>query len=153
MPRELESAEIPALVETFRRAITLSKAAGFGGVEVHAANGFLIDQFLRDVTNRHTDAYGGSIGNRCRFLLEIVDAAIAIFGRGCVGVRISPHFVQDGIDETDPPALFSYVAEQLDSRETAYLHLVESDAVSQARRLAPAWKCFRGALILAEGYT
>jgi N-ethylmaleimide reductase len=154
VPRELASAEIPLLVETFRRAIELSKFAGFDGVEVHAANGFLIDQFLRDSTNQRNDAYGGTIGNRSRFLLQIVDAAIGIFGRGRVGVRVSPHFTQDGIDDSDRAALFGHVADELDARQIAYLHLIESDAVPRPERLAPILRQrFRGAFILAEGYT
>ncbi len=154
VPRELALAEIPLLVETFRHAVSFSKAAGFDGVEIHAANGFLIDQFLRDSTNRRTDAYGGTIVNRSRFLLEIVDDAIGIFGRGRVGVRISPHFVQDNIGDSKPAALFAHVAEQLDARGIAYLHLIESDAVPLEQRLAPALRGrFHGSLILAEGYT
>jgi N-ethylmaleimide reductase len=154
VPRQLRNSEIELLFETFRNAIYLSKVAGFDGVEIHAANGFLIDQFLRDGTNRRTDAYGGTIVNRSRFLLEIVDTAIGIFGPGRVGVRISPHFVQDGIQDSDPTGLFGYVADQLDKREIAYLHLIESDAVPSGQRLAATLRRrFRGALILAEGYT
>jgi N-ethylmaleimide reductase len=154
MPRELSSVEISTLVATFRNAINLSKAANFDGVEVHAANGFLIDQFLRDATNRRSDQYGGTIVNRSRFLLEVVDAAIEIFGSGRVGVRVSPHFVQDGIDDSDRTTLFGYVADQLSAREIAYVHLIESDTVPQSQRLAPIIRQrFRGPLILAEGYT
>ena len=153
-PRALATEEIPSLVEEFRQAAINSRAAGFDGVEVHAANGFLIDQFLRDGANRRQDRYGGSIENRTRFLLEVVDATVGVWGAGRVGVRISPHFVQDGIGELNPPALYSYVAEALQERQVAYLHLIESEAIEPERRLARRLKTFfRQPLILAEGYT
>lgn len=154
VPRELELSEIPELVEQFRQAITLSRDAGFDGVEIHAANGFLIDQFLRDGTNRRADRYGGSIENRARFLLEVVDAAIAIFGAGRVGARLSPHFLQDGIRDTDPRALYDYVARAFEDRSLAYIHLIESDEIPVDQRFAPALRAaFSGTLILAEDFT
>ncbi|ACO78381.1 NADH:flavin oxidoreductase/NADH oxidase [Azotobacter vinelandii CA] len=150
VPRALERAEIPALVEEFRQAARNSLLAGFDGVEIHAANGYLIDQFLRDGSNRRQDDYGGSVANRARLLLEIVDAVIGVFGPGRVGVRISPHFEVDGIGDSDPAALYTHVAEQLQARGIAYLHLIEPDSVEPARRLAPRLRqLFRGAFILA----
>ncbi|SEJ49303.1 N-ethylmaleimide reductase [Azotobacter beijerinckii] len=150
VPRAVERAEIPALVEEFRQAARNALLAGFDGVEIHAANGYLVDQFLRDGSNRRRDDYGGSVPNRARFLLEIVDALIGVFGPGRIGVRISPHFTLDGIGDSDPAALYAHVAEQLQARGIAYLHLIEPDSIEPARRLAPRLRqLFRGALILA----
>jgi N-ethylmaleimide reductase len=150
VPRALALAEIPDLVEQFRHAASNSKAAGFDGIELHAANGFLIEQFLRDDTNHRIDDYGGSVANRSRFLLEVVDAAIAIFGPAGVGVRVSPHFDVDGPGISDPADLFGYVAHALDDRGIAYLHVIEPDATPPERRLAPLLRTtFRGPLILA----
>jgi len=154
VPRALALDEIPGLVEEFRAAIELSREAGFDGVEIHAANGFLIDQFLRDGANRRDDRYGGSIENRARFLFEVIDVAIAIFGAGRVGIRLSPHFTQDGIDDSDPIALYDHVVRALDARGIAYVHLIESDEVPAEKRYAPRLRTrFSGALILAEDFT
>jgi N-ethylmaleimide reductase len=125
MPRALETAEIPGIVAQFQEAARHALAAGFDGVEILAANGFLIDQFLRDETNLRTDEYGGSIENRARFLLEVVDATIAVLGAAKVGVRLSPHFRADRIGDSNPVATFSYVAAELNRRGVAYLHLLE----------------------------
>ncbi len=154
VPRALALDEIPGLVADFRHAAVNSKAAGFDGVEVHAANGYLIDQFLRNRSNQRSDAYGGSIENRSRFLLEVVDALIDVFGADKVGVRVSPHARGDGIDDPDPASLYAYVATQLQARGVAYLHLIEPDAVPVAERLAPALRrLFTGPLILCGGFT
>jgi N-ethylmaleimide reductase len=154
VPRALERDEIAGLVEQFRLAAINSKAAGFDGIELHAANGFLIEQFLRDDANVRTDDYGGSIVNRSRFLLEVVDAAIAIFGASAVGVRLSPHFDVDGSGTSDPAQLYAYVARALDDRDIAYIHVIEPDSTPADRRVAPFLRAgFRGALILAGELT
>jgi N-ethylmaleimide reductase len=127
-PRALESAEIPALIEAFSKAAINAMAAGFDGVEIQGANGHLIDQFLCDGSNKRTDAYGGSIAGRARFLLEIVDSIITVVGADRLGVRLSPYGRYGGISDTDPLALFSYVAEELSRRQVAYLHLIEASA-------------------------
>jgi N-ethylmaleimide reductase len=101
--------------------------AGFDGVEVHAANGYLIDQFLRDRTNKRSDQYGGGIENRTRFLLEVMDTLTSAVGRERVGVRISPQSSQNDIDDSDPRALFNHVAKSLASKRIAYLHIIEGD--------------------------
>ncbi len=101
--------------------------AGFDGVEVHAANGYLIDQFLRDRTNKRSDQYGGSIENRARFLMEVTDAVISAVGRGRVAVRISPQNVGNDIDDSDPQTLFNHVTKSLAGKEIAYLHVIEGD--------------------------
>ena len=150
VPRALERNEIRQRVEDFRLAARNSGRAGFDGVEIHAANGYLIDQFLRDGANQRDDDYGGSVENRARFLLEIVDAAIAELGAARVGVRISPNVEYDGIRDSDPLALYSHVARELQARGIAYLHLIEPDATPAERRLAPTLRTlFKGPLILA----
>ena len=126
-PRALGTEEIPGIVEEHAQAARNALAAGFDGVEVHAANGYLIDQFLRDRTNRRADRYGGSIENRVRFLVEVVDAVAAGVGSARVGVRISPQNMQNDIADSDPQTLFDYVASQLAERGLAYLHVVEGD--------------------------
>jgi len=126
-PRALETAEIPTIVEQYAQAARNALAAGFDGVEVHAANGYLIDQFLRDQTNKRTDRYGGSIENRSRFLMEVVDAVSAAVGAERTGVRISPQNTQNDIADSDPQALLNYVAEHLSGKGLAYLHIIEGD--------------------------
>ena len=126
-PRALETDEIPRIVEQYAQAARNAMAAGFDGVEVHAANGYLIDQFLQDRTNKRTDQYGGSIGNRSRFLMEVVDAVSAAVGAERTGVRISPQNTQNDIGDRDPQTLFNYVAEHLSGKGLAYLHIIVGD--------------------------
>jgi N-ethylmaleimide reductase len=126
-PRTLSEEEIPGIVEEYAQAASNALAAGFDGVEVHAANGYLIDQFLRDRTNRRTDRYGGSVENRARFLVDAVDAGAARVGSARVGVRISPQNTQNDIGDSNPQTLFNYVASQLAGRNLAYLHVIEGD--------------------------
>jgi N-ethylmaleimide reductase len=126
-PRALETAEIPAIVEQYAQAARNALAAGFDGVEVHAANGYLIDQFQRDRTNKRDGRYGGSIENRTRFLMEVVDAVSAAVGAERTGVRISPQNTQNDIADSDRQTLFNYVAEQLSGKGLAYLHIIEGD--------------------------
>ena len=126
-PRALEISEIPGIVAQFAQGARNALAAGFNGVEVHGANGYLIDQFLRDGTNKRTDAYGGSIENRMRFLLEVVDAVSAAVGAARTGVRISPQNGQNDIADSNPQSLFNHVAAALSGRGLAYLHVIEGD--------------------------
>ena len=126
-PRALETDEVLAIVAQYAQGARNALAAGFDGVEVHAANGYLIDQFLQDRTNKRTDRYGGSIENRSRFLLEVVDAVTAAVGADRTGVRISPQNTMNDIGDSDPQALFNYVAQQLSGRGLAYLHVIEGD--------------------------
>jgi N-ethylmaleimide reductase len=125
VPRALDLAEIPRIVDEFYRAAVNAREAGFDGVEILAANGFLLDQFLRDATNRRTDAYGGPIENRARFLLEVIDAAIKALGPDRVGIRLSPHFRMDGSADSDPVTTFLFVVQRLNERRIAYIHLTE----------------------------
>jgi N-ethylmaleimide reductase len=126
-PRAIETAEIPGIVAKYAQAARNALEAGFDGVEVHAANGYLIDQFLRDQTNNRTDSYGGSIENRSRFLIEVVEAVTAVAAPERTGVRISPQNGQNDISDSNPQALFNYVAEQMSGRGLAYLHIIEGD--------------------------
>jgi N-ethylmaleimide reductase len=123
--RALAIEEIPGIVEEFRIAAQRALDAGFDGVELHGANGYLVDQFIQDGTNKRTDAYGGSIENRARFLCECVEALISVWGASGVGVRISPSGEWGGISDSDPEATFSYVGKMLDQYGLAYLHVIE----------------------------
>jgi len=134
-PRALELAEIPAIVEDYRRAARAAIEAGFDGVEIHAANGYLIDQFLKTGSNQRTDAYGGSIPNRARLLLEVAQAVSADIGGGRTGIRLSPVTPANDVFDADPQPLFDYVVRQLAPLGLAYLHLIEG-ATGGARELA-----------------
>jgi len=120
-PRALDTDEIPGIVAAFRKGAENAKAANFDGVEVHAANGYLIDQFLQDSTNHRTDQYGGPIENRARLLLEITDACIDVWGAGRVGVHLAPACDAHTMGDSDPLATFSYVARQLGERGIAFI--------------------------------
>jgi N-ethylmaleimide reductase len=161
-PRALSINEIPDLIASYRHAATQAKAAGFDGVEVHAANGYLLDQFLQDGSNRRTDAYGGTVANRTRIVLEVLKAVIAVWGSGRVGIRLSPYGTFNDMSDTDPLGLFTYVIEQLNPLMLAYLHLIEpratdaggSDRVSEGTPSTAQLfrKVFKGKLISAGGY-
>ena len=161
-PRALENSEISGIVADFKKAAENAKRAGFDGVEVHGANGYLVDQFLQDGSNQRTDNYGGSIENRARFLLEIVDAVSKVWGANRIGVRLSPYGSFNNMKDSDPVALFSYVLEQLSNRKIAFVDLIEPRAtdaggkdgnVETAPDAAKLFcKKFNGALISAGGY-
>ncbi|MGE8682404.1 MAG: alkene reductase, partial [Achromobacter marplatensis] len=120
-PRALETAEIPGVVEAYRHGAKMAQESGFDGVEVHAANGYLLDQFLQDSTNLRTDQYGGSLENRARLLLEVVDACIEVWGAGRVGVHLSPRGDSHTMGDSDPAATFTYVATELGKRGIAFI--------------------------------
>jgi N-ethylmaleimide reductase len=126
-PRALETAEMPGLVEQYRVAAVNALAAGFDGVEIHAANGYLLDQFLRDKTNQRTDAYGGSIENRARLLLEVTEVVTGVWGGDRVGLRLSPLSKFGDIADSDPEALFTYVVAALNRFKLVYLHVIEGN--------------------------
>jgi len=128
-PRALETEELPGIVEAYRQAALNAKEAGFDGVEIHAANGYLLDQFLRDGTNKRTDSYGGPIENRARLLFEVVEVVSRAIGAGRVGVRLSPAGAFNDMSDSDPEASFGYVAAQLGRRGLAYLHVFETGPV------------------------
>lgn len=162
-PRAIEIDEIASVVAAYRKGAENAKAAGFDGVEIHGANGYLLDQFLEDGSNKRTDKYGGSIENRARLLLEVVDAAIAIWGADKVGVRLSPYGKFNDMGDSDPVATFSYVLKELSQRGIAYAHVIEPRATGaggagkpddgSAPRTAKIFRsAFRGAFISAGGY-
>src|SRR5258708_4594514 len=128
--RELELYEIPAIVESFHKAAVRAKEAGFDGVELHNANGYLADTFLQDGTNKRTDACGGTIEKRARFSLEIVDAFASVWGADRVGVRVSPSGRWGAISDSNPEATFGYFAERLNAYGLAYLHVIEPRVMS-----------------------
>ena len=158
--RALTQAEIAGVIEDYRLAAMRAKDAGFDGVEVHGANGYLVDQFLQDGSNHRTDRYGGSIENRARFLLEIVAALVSVWGGDRVAVRLGPSGRWNGMSDSDPVALFDHVAAQLNRFGLAYLHVIEprvggnivtteGQGPVAAERLR---KVFRGKIIAAGGF-
>lgn len=149
-PRALEISEIPAIVEAYRKGAENAKLAGFDGVEIHGANGYLLDQFLQDSTNKRTDAYGGSIENRARLLLEATDAAISVWGAGRVGVHLAPRGDAHTMGDSNSLATFGYVAEQLGKRGIAFIFTRES--LGENRISPELKKRFGGVLIANEGF-
>lgn len=125
MPRALDAGELPGIVQDYRRAARAALDAGFDGVEIHAANGYLLDQFLRRGANRRSDAYGGPIDHRARLLLEVVDAIAAETGAGRTGIRLSPVTPANDLSDPEPQPLFDYVVRQLARRELSYVHVIE----------------------------
>jgi N-ethylmaleimide reductase len=164
-PREIRLDEIPVLVDEYRVGARNALAAGFDGVELHAANGYLLDQFLRDGTNKRQDRYGGSFENRARFLLEVLDAVGEVFGQDRVGIRLSPLGTFNDMRDSDPVGIFSHVLRTLARNRVAYVHLLEAradehvpdDGISLAPGAAPTAALFRpfypGVLIGAGGFT
>ena len=124
-PRALMREELPAIIQEYEHATRCALAAGFDGVEVHSANGYLLDQFLRDGTNHRDDEYGGSMENRARLLMQVVQAVVAIAGADKVGVRLSPVNPFNDMQDSNPQAMFNYVTQQLNAYKLAYLHVVE----------------------------
>jgi 2,4-dienoyl-CoA reductase-like NADH-dependent reductase (Old Yellow Enzyme family) len=150
-PRALELAEIPGIIEAYRTGAENAKAAGFDGVEIHAANGYLIDQFLQDSTNHRTDEYGGSIENRARFLLEVTDAVVSVWGPDRVGVHLAPRGDAHGIGDSNLSAVFHHAATELGKRKLAFLCARESYTQPA---LGPSLKnAFGGVYIANEEFT
>uniref|UniRef100_UPI00082CFAF9 alkene reductase n=1 Tax=Nocardia yamanashiensis TaxID=209247 RepID=UPI00082CFAF9 len=153
-PHPLDADEIPAIVAQFRDAARQAKRAGFDGVEVHAGNGYLLDQFLRDGTNHRTDSYGGGTAGRMRLLNEILDAVCTLWPAGRVGVRVTPENSFNSMTDSDPQAHFEYVAAQLSSRRLAYLHVLEGDMSTTTRTVdyRALRAAFAGTYIANNGY-
>ena len=150
-PRALEMSEIPAIVAAYRQGAANAKKAGFDGVEIHGANGYLLDQFLQDSTNKRTDAYGGSIENRARLMLEVTDAAISVWGADRVGMHLAPRGDVHSMGDSNPLATFGYVAEQLGKRGLAFIFSRESLG---EKRISPELKKrFGGVLIANETFS
>jgi N-ethylmaleimide reductase len=155
-PRALTLAEMPGIVDQYRRGAVNAKHAGFDGVELHGANGYLLDEFLRDGANHRTDAYGGSIENRARLPLEAVDAVIGVWGPSRVGYKISPYFSMLGMSDTAPIETFSFIAKELGARGIAYLHIAEAVAGPMAapagtERATPILRRLFGGPVIANG--
>ncbi|WP_237248638.1 alkene reductase [Sideroxyarcus emersonii] len=150
MPRALATSEIPSIVEAYRKGAENAQRAGFDGVEIHGANGYLLDQFLQDSTNKRTDAYGGPIENRARLMLEVADAVISVWGAGRVGMHLAPRGDAHTMGDSNPLATFGYVAEQLGSRGIAFIFTRES--LGENRISPQLKKRFRGVLIANEGF-
>lgn len=150
-PRALELDEIPGIIEEYRRAAENAKAAGFDGVEIHGANGYLLDQFLQDSSNLRTDEYGGSIENRARLLLEVTDAVISVWGADRVGMHLAPRGDAHGVGDSDISSVFHHVARELGKRKIAFLCARES---YEKPALGPSLKqSFGGVYIANEGFT
>lgn len=153
VPRELTDAEIPAIVEGFRQAARNAMAAGFDGVEVHGANGYLLDQFLRDGTNRRSGPYGGPLEHRARLLLEVLEAVAA--ETPLMGLRLSPLNSFNDIADSDPIGLTTWLARRLNDLPLAYLHMMRADFLGrqQGDVLTPVREHYRGVLVANTGYT
>lgn len=162
IPHALEIPEIKAIIADYRQASKNAKESSFDGVEIHGANGYLLDQFLQDGSNQREDEYGGPIENRCKLLLEVVDAALEIWGKERVGVRLSPYGTFNDMYDSDPIKLFEYLLAELSSRSIAYVHMIEPRAttaggVDNIASDAPSTSSifrekFNGIFISAGGY-
>ena len=158
VPRALETSEVPRIVDDYRQAAQRAKLAGFDGVELHSANGYLIDEFLQSKTNHRTDQYGGSVENRYRFLNEVVEAVTSVWPADRVGVRLAPNGMYNDMGSPDFREQFTFVAQQLDRFGLAYLHIVDGLAfgfhqLGEPMTLAEFRKVFHGPLMGNCGYT
>ena len=156
-PRALELDEIPSVINQFRRGAENAKVAGFDGVEIHGANGYLLDQFLRDGSNRRTDQYGSSLQNRARLPLEVTEAVIDVWGADRVGYRISPHFQRYSMSDSNPRGTFSYFAKELSNLKLGYLHMIERvgaymQVAPEARFASAIREIFKDTFMLNGGY-
>jgi N-ethylmaleimide reductase len=155
-PRALELSEIPGIIEDFRRGAANAVEAGFDGVEIHGANGYLLDQFAKDGTNKRTDAYGGSIENRARLMLEVSRVVAAEVGADRTGIRISPVTPANDVSDSNPQPLFDYIVDQLNALKLVYIHVIEG-ATGGPRDIAPfdyasLRKRFKSAYVANNGY-
>lgn len=155
VPHELRTDEIPGIIAGFRKAAENALAAGFDGVEVHGANGYLLDEFLRDGSNKRTDQYGGSVENRARLLIEVLEAVSTVFGSKRVGVRISTLNSYNNMIDSDPIGLSTWLAQRLNALDLAYLHVMRGDFFGQQKGdlLTPIRAAYKGVLIGNMGYT
>jgi 2,4-dienoyl-CoA reductase-like NADH-dependent reductase (Old Yellow Enzyme family) len=151
VPRALHTEEIPRIVQEFADAAGHARDAGFDGIEIHAANGYLIDQFLQDGSNRRQDGYGGTVEGRARFLLEIVDACSGVWGAGRIGVHLSPYGTAHDMHDSDPEALFGHVARELGRRGVGFLFIRE--APGREALTASLRRDFGGCVVVNQEYT
>ena len=160
IPRALKTEEIPGIVEDYRQAAKNAMTAGFDGVEVHSANGYLLDQFLHESSNQRTDQYGGSITNRCRLTLDVMNAVTAVWGSDKVGIRLSPGSTFGNVEDTNKQALFDHLIAELNAFNLAYLHLVEPRIKGNITINQPQYNLgsdhyrplYQGTLLAAGGY-
>lgn len=153
-PRALDLSEIPAIIDAYRLGAQNAQRAGFDGIEIHGANGYLLDQFLQDSTNHRTDEYGGSLPNRARFMLEVVDACISVWGANRVGLHLAPRCDAHGMGDSDPLTTFGYIAEEAGRRKIAFLCARESFEHPDIPPLGPQLKKrFGGVYIANENFT
>lgn len=155
VPRELRDDELPGIVNGFKKAAENAHAAGFDGVEVHGANGYLLDEFLRDGANKRVGPYGGSFENRARLMFEVIEAVSGVWGSDRVGLRISPLNSYNSMIDSDPIGLSAWLAERLNAFDLAYLHVMRSDFFQQQSGdvMTPVRAHYRGVLIGNMGYT
>ncbi|KAB2642363.1 MAG: alkene reductase [Verrucomicrobia bacterium] len=153
-PRELRDDEIPAIIAGFRQAAENAKAAGFDGVEVHGANGYLLDQFLRDGSNQRSGPYGGPVENRARLMLDVIEAVSAVWGSNRVGLRISPLNSFNSMLDSDPVGLSTWLAKRLNACQLAYLHVMRGDFFQQQTGdvLSPIRQHYQGIIVGNMGY-
>lgn len=154
-PRELQDSELPSIVAGFKKAAENAKAAGFDGVEVHGANGYLLDEFLRDGSNKRTGPYGGPPENRARLLFEVLDAVIDVFGSGRVGLRLSLLNSYNSMIDSDPVGLATWLAANLNRFNLAYLHVMRGDFFGQQKGdvLTPIRAAYKGVIVGNMGYS
>lgn len=153
-PHALEINEIKNIVAQYKHAAQMAKQAGFDGVEIHAANGYLIDQFLRDGSNQRSDEYGGNAENRMRFLNEVIDAVLQVWESQCVGIRLTPENSYNSMSDSNPQQHFNYFITQLNTRKLAYMHILEGDMMSQSRTVdyRALRNAYQGLYIANNGY-
>jgi N-ethylmaleimide reductase len=154
-PRALEDAEIPSIIAGFKAAAVNAKAAGFDGVEIHGANGYLLDEFLRDGANQRSGAYGGPVENRARLLLEVLAATIEVWGSERVGVRVSPLNSYNSMKDSDPIGTYSWLANKLNDYHLAYLHVMRADFLGEQQGdiMTPMRSIYQGTIVGNMGYS
>lgn len=156
-PRALSEGEIARVIEDYAHAVRMSRKAGFDGVEIHAANGYLLDQFMKTGANQRSDRYGGSVENRARLVIEVMEAAIAAWDKDHVGVRLSPFSNVNGVSDANPQETFEYVIKALDAMEPLYIHMIEGQtggtrALNPGEDLAALRALYRGPYMANNGY-
>ena len=154
-PRALDDAELPGIVQSFRHAAVNAKEAGFDGVEIHGANGYLLDEFLRDGANKRTGPYGGPVANRARLMLEVTEAVCEVWGADRVGLRVSPLNSYNSMIDSDPVGTYTWLAGALNDFGLAYLHVMRADVlgIQSGEVLGPIRAAYRGVLVANMGYT
>lgn len=151
VPRELSTLEIKQIIAQYKQAALNAKEAGFDGVELHGANGYLVDQFLHDGTNKRTDEYGGSVENRCRFLFEVLEVLISVWGSGRVGLHLSPYSDTHGVSDSNPDQLFEYLFKKLNSLNLSFIFIRNTTGSIELYKKLRDW--YQGSLIGNQNYS